>query len=71
MGTGIMHLEGTWSDASQSLTLTGLMVDPISGKDEQVKEVYKLPDYNTQVMEMYVVKGDKETKTMEIKYTRK
>jgi len=71
MGTGIMHLEGAWDDASQSVTFTGNMVEPTTGKDQQVKEVHKIVDGNNQLMEMYVVTDGKDTKTMEVKYKRK
>lgn len=71
MGTGIMNMTGTWDNASNSATFTGSMTDPMTGKDCQVREVFKIIDNNNQVLEMYDNKTGTETKTMEIKYTRK
>jgi hypothetical protein len=71
MGTGIMTLTGTWDAATNSITFTGNMVDPASGKDVPVREVIKMVDDNHQTLEMYATMGGKEMKTMEIKYTRK
>ncbi|MGN6293670.1 MAG: DUF1579 domain-containing protein [Chitinophagaceae bacterium] len=73
MGTGMMVLKGGWDPASKSMTLTGKMVDPISGtnRETEIREVFKIIDDNTQTMEMYCPGMDgKEFKTMEIKYTR-
>ncbi|PZR29579.1 MAG: hypothetical protein DI535_02370 [Citrobacter freundii] len=74
MGTGIMYLTGPWDSASKSITLTGKMVDPSAGNGHEVtmKEVLKIIDDNTQIMEMYYPgKDGKEFKTMEIKSVRK
>jgi hypothetical protein len=71
MGSGIMVMEGTWDEPSKSLNMTGKITDPMSGKDCLQREVMKFIDDNTQVMEMYTTPhGQKEMKTMEIKYTR-
>lgn len=72
MGTGMVVSEGPWDAASKSITLRGRMVDPGTGKQMEIKEIFKPIDNNYQVMEMYAVAPDgKEFKTMEIKYTRK
>lgn len=71
MGTGLMYTEGPYDAKSNSITLTGTMVDPMSGKTEKVKEVMKFIDDNNQMMYMYILKDGKEIKTMEIKFTRK
>jgi hypothetical protein len=72
MGTGIMTLEGPWDDAKKSVTLTGNMIEPMSGKEVKVKEIFTVKDNNNQVMEMYAQEpGGAEFKTMEIKYKRK
>jgi hypothetical protein len=71
MGTGIMVLEGPWNESGKSVELRGKMVDPNTGKDLDVREVFRVVDANTQVMEMYHPSPDgKEFKTMEIRYTR-
>src|SRR5688572_5959576 len=72
MGTGMMVSEGKWDDASNSITMSGKMVDPSIGKEVIEKQVFRIIDDNTHVMEMYKPGPDgKEYKCMEIKYTRK
>jgi hypothetical protein len=73
MGTGIMEMEGPWDEATKSMTLTGTMMNPATGKECEFKEVYKIIDDNNQVMEMYGpdLKTGKQFKNMEIKLTRK
>lgn len=73
MGSGIMHMEGPWDEASKSMTLTGSMIDPATGKECKMREVFKIVDDNNQVMEMYGPdpKTGEEYQTMEIKFTRK
>lgn len=70
MGTGIMVMEGTWDDAANAVNLHGTMVDPISGKEMKVREVFKFIDDNNQLLEMYNTVEGKEFKSMEIKFTR-
>lgn len=72
MGSGIMHMEGPWDPKTNSMTLTGTQTDPVSGKSIPMKEIFKIIDNDTQLMEMYCPGPDgKEFKTMEIKMTRK
>jgi len=73
MGTGVMKMEGPWDEATKSLTLTGKMIDPSTGRECEFKEVYKIIDDNNQVMEMYGPdpRTGKQFKNMEIKLTRK
>jgi len=69
MGTGIMVSEGTYDEATKTLTFTGEMTDPM-GTDMNVREVITAPDKDHSLFEMYVDMGGNEMKTMEIKYTR-
>ncbi len=71
MGTGIMNLEGTWDEGSKSIEFKGKSTDPSTGKVMTVREVFKIVDDNTQMMEMYCMQNGKEMKTMEIKAVRK
>ena len=72
MGTGIMHLEGTWDEASKTITFTGDCVDPSSGTQMGVREVYTIVDDTHHTMTMYMTpKGAQEFKSMEIKMTKK
>lgn len=70
MGTGIMQMDGTWDEANKSINFKGKSVDPTTGKDIDVREVFKLVDDNNQTMEMYCTTDGKEMKTMEIKFSR-
>lgn len=73
MSTGIMTMEGTWDDASKTVTYTGKMLCPANGKWVDMKEIFKIVDDNNQVMEMYGpdMKTGKLYKSMEIKLARK
>lgn len=74
MGTGMMIMKGTWDAATNSLTLTGTAYEPGRGKDCDFREVFKVIDDNTHLMEMYGPEpgtDGKEFKMMEIKSTRK
>jgi hypothetical protein len=67
MGTGLGVLRGTYDEGNKTIILKGNMVDPITGKEKQVREVYTIVDDNTRRMEMYETGPDgKEVKTMEI-----
>jgi len=71
MGTGIMYLEGRYDPVTKTVTSTGKTVDPMTGKDMQVREVFTMIDDNNQSMTMYMTpEGGKEFKSMEIKFTR-
>ena len=71
LGTGVMVMEGKYDPATKSINFLGKAVDPLTGKDMKIREVFKYVDANTQVMEMYMDHTGKEFKTMEIKFTRK
>jgi hypothetical protein len=70
MGTGMMTSEGTYDEATKTFTYNGMMTDPITAADTNVKEVIKVIDDDNAMLEMYVDQGGQEVKTMEIKYTR-
>lgn len=71
-GTGMMQTEGTWDEASKSITMTGKMMDPAKGKETEMRQVIKFPDDKHQIIEMYCTgKDGKEFKNMEIKLTKK
>lgn len=71
MGTGITYMEGAYDPATKMITFTGKMIDPISGKEGDVKQTWKFVDDNTMLLEMFNAQGGQDTKTMEIKLTRK
>lgn len=70
MGSGIMMMEGTYDDKTNSVTLTGGMADPATGKEMNVKQVLKIVSPDEYTLEMYMVTDNKEIKTMEIVYTK-
>ncbi|MDR6969336.1 hypothetical protein J2X31_003366 [Flavobacterium arsenatis] len=71
MGTGMMVSEGTYDEASKTLTFTGNMVDPVTKKEKLIKEIITYMDNDTQKMEMFDVENGKEFKSMEIISKRK
>lgn len=72
LGTGMLVLRGDYNEADQTFTFTGSMVDPLTGKEKEVREVYTIVDENTRKMEMFEIPDEgEEYKTMEIIMTRK
>ena len=71
MGTGILQMQGTWDPAGKTINFTGTTVDPMTGKDMNVRQTFTLVDNNTQMITMYMTQGGQEYKNMEIKLTRK
>jgi hypothetical protein len=72
MGTGMMHMEGKYDPATKTVTSWGKEMDPMTGKDMDVRETFTMVDDNNQMMTMYnTPAGGKEYKSMEIKFTRK
>lgn len=70
MGTGIMLSEGAYDVATKTFTFMG-EYEAIPGMKCRVREVIKLADQDHQSMEYYEDRGQGETKSMEINYTRK
>lgn len=71
MGSGIMHMEGPWDEASKTMTLNGKMVNPATGEECAYRQTMKIVDDKNHVMEMFGPDTEgKEFKVMEIKYTK-
>lgn len=70
-GTGISNTEGTWDEGSKTIEFVGKSVDPMSGKEMDIRQTFKIIDDKSQFMEMYMTSNGKESKTMEIILTRK
>ncbi|RZK39925.1 MAG: DUF1579 domain-containing protein [Pedobacter sp.] len=70
MGTGVMHLEGKYDEASKKMHLQGKATDVVSGQPINVREVFTFVDKDTQLMEMFEEKNGKEMKTMSISLKR-
>ena len=71
MGTGISYMEGPWDEATRSMILKGKMTDPMTGEMTDIKQVFKIINDDTHVMEQYGMKDGKEYKSMVITFTRK
>jgi hypothetical protein len=72
MGTGIMFMEGSWDANNNMMNMKGKQTDPMTGKEMDIRETFKIVDDNTQIMEMFGPGPDgKEYKMMEVKFTRK
>ncbi|MBE7171563.1 MAG: DUF1579 domain-containing protein [Williamsia sp.] len=72
MSTGIINMDGSWDEATKTVTYTGKMLCPANGKMCDMKQVMKIVDDNTQLMEMYGpdMKTGKQFKNMEMKLTK-
>ncbi len=66
-GTGILNSEGPYDAATKTITLIGIQVDPMSGKEMKMRETIQMPDNNTMIMVLYITSGGKEVKNSEIK----
>lgn len=71
MGSGMLVMDGTYDDANKTLTLTGKETDPMTGKENPVRQTMKFIDDKNHLIEMYATRDGKESKTMEIKLTKK
>jgi hypothetical protein len=71
-GTALVTAEGTASDAGRVITLEGKYDCPMTGqKDRPMKQVYRIVSRDQHVFEMHDPTKGKDSKTMEITYTRK
>lgn len=72
LGSGIIFMTGNYDEATKTLHLKGVQSNPVTGKDSGIREVMKIVDDNTYILEMY---GDgfdgKEMKFMEGTFKRK
>lgn len=70
---GGVAMEGSWDEKTQSITMPFRKVDPSTGKERNLKEVYKIIDENTEVLEIYGIdqKTKKEFRLLHVKWKRK
>lgn len=73
VSAGGVAMEGTWDEATKSITMPFRQLDPSTGKEHYLKEVYKIIDENTEVLEIYGTdpKTKKEFKLLNVNWTRK
>ena len=70
-GTGTSISTGKYNEETKSITYTGTVYDPLSGKDVMIKEIIKTIDKDHHTIEMYSVVEGKEIKSMEVAFERK
>jgi hypothetical protein len=70
MSTGIMRSEGTSDPSGKVMTSQITGTDPVTGKENKMKIVGKWESDDKLVEEFFEKRGGKETKTMEITYSR-
>lgn len=70
METGVMMMKGKMDETTKTVTYWGSMYDPMTGKDQKVKSVMKEKDSDNVSFEMFTVENGKETKNMQVDYTR-
>jgi hypothetical protein len=71
MSTGMMYMEGTWNDATQSIEFKGKTTDPMTGLEIEARQVFTFKDENMHTLEMYIMHDTQEYKSMEIIFKRK
>lgn len=72
MGTAIMNATGTADPSGKTITFTGSMDDPMSGKKMDFKEVVTVVDNDHHTFEMWMPdQAGKMFKMLEIQYARK
>lgn len=72
LGTGIVHMSGTFDAATNTLNLKGHQTDPMTGKDSEIREEMKMIDDNTYTLSMFGAGMDgKEMKFMEGTFKKK
>jgi hypothetical protein len=71
--SGGVAMEGTWDENTRSITMPFKKFDPFTDEERNLKEVYRIIDENTEVLEIYTTdpKTKKEFKMLNIKWTRK
>lgn len=65
--TGVIVFEGDMDPQSRTMTLVGKMSDPVTGGQNDFRQVVKFLDDSNQVMELYSSTFGKDEKVMEIK----
>jgi hypothetical protein len=70
---GGVSMEGTWDEATTSITMPFKRKNPTTGEERNLKEVYRIIDENTEVLEIYETdpKTKKEFKMLNVKWIRK
>jgi hypothetical protein len=70
MGTGFSVSKGKYDEATNSLNFKGSMLDPMTKKNMDFRQVVKIIDDNHHIFEMYMNYNGQEFKSMVVEYTR-
>ena len=70
IGTGTAIAKGRYDEGTNSITMNGTMVDPMSKQEMNIRVVLKYLDNDNNLMEMYVLYNGEEFKSMEIEFVR-
>jgi hypothetical protein len=70
MGTGTAISRGKYDEATQSIVMSGSMIDPMTDKEMAFKQIYKKIDDNHQMVEMYIDFNGQKFKSMEVELMR-
>jgi hypothetical protein len=70
IGTGTAIAKGKYDDSTNSITMNGSMVDPMSKQELKIKQILKFLDDDHQLIEMYIDYNGQEFKSMEVELTR-
>lgn len=70
IGTGTAVAKGRYDESTNSISLDGTMVDPMSKQEMNFREVLKFLDNDHHQLEMYMEYNGQEFKSMEIEFTR-
>ncbi len=70
IGTGTAVAKGRYDESTNSITLNGTMVDPMSKQEMDFREVLKFLDNDHHLLEMYMMYNGQEFKSMEIEFFR-
>lgn len=70
LGTGTSVARGKYDENTNSLNMTGTMVDPMSKKEMKIRTVMKIIDDTHHIFEMYLSYDGEEFKSMEIEFAR-
>lgn len=70
MSTGIMHMDGKSSDGGRTITYTGEYSCPMEKRQIKGRSVTTITDDQAFTVTMYSERDGKETKSMELRYTR-
>jgi hypothetical protein len=72
MGTGIMHAEGKYDDATKTVNYAGTMFDPMQDKELSYRQTLQMVNDKHMVMEMFnTTKDGAEYKSLHVEYIKK